>query len=140
MLKILEAGRMAPSANNRQPWRFIVVTDDKLKFLLGDRTWNRFIRDSAFTVVGCGYQGDEYSKKWSTIDTAIALQNMVLAAWSMGVGSCWIGDFDEAKVKSSLGIPEEWKVVCLISFGYPEEIPPPPRRKSLSEIVSYNRF
>ena len=140
MLKILEAGRMAPSANNRQPWRFIVVTDEKLKLLLGDRVWNRFIRDSAFTVVGCGYCGDELSRKWSTIDTAIALQNMVIAAWSMGVGSCWIGDFDEAKVKSILGIPEDWKVVCLVSFGYPEEVPSPPRKKSLSEVVSYNKF
>jgi len=137
MLKILEAGRMAPSANNRQPWRFIVVTDEKLKPLL---SWDRFIRDAAFVVVGCGYRGDEHSRKWSTIDTTIALQNMVLAAWSMGVGSCWIGDFDEAKVKSLLDIPEDWKVVCLVSFGYPEDMPSPPRKKSLSEVVSYNKF
>jgi len=137
---ILEAGRMAPSANNRQPWKFIVVTDEELKRSLAKGRWNWFIKDSAVTIVGCGYCGDEEARKWSTIDTTIALQNMVLAAWSMGVGSCWIGDFKEEEVKDLLGIPEDWKVVCLVSFGYPAETPQAPWRKSLDEIVSYNRF
>ncbi|MEM2876063.1 MAG: nitroreductase family protein [Candidatus Bathyarchaeia archaeon] len=137
---ILESGRLAPSANNRQPWKFIVVTDDELKTKLSRRRWSWFIKESAFTVVGCGYRGDEEARKWSTIDTAIALQNMVLAAWSMGIGSCWVGDFDEAEVKTLLGIPEEWKVVCLVSFGYPERIPETTTKKGLSEVVSYNKF
>ena len=140
MKNILEAGRLAPLANNRQPWKFIVVTDEKLKMRLSKRRWSWFIRDSAFTVVGCGYCGDEEAKKWSTVDTSIALENMVLAAWSMDVGSCWIGDFDEVEVKSLLGIPEEWKVVSLVSFGYPENVPPAPMKKSLNEVVSYNGF
>lgn len=137
---ILEAGRVAPSANNRQPWKFIVVTDKKLKRSLAKGRWNWFIEDSAVTIVGCGYYGDEEARKWSTIDTTIALQSMVLAAWSMGIGSCWIGDFREDEVKSLLGIPEDWKVVCLISFGYPDERPPARRKKNLDEIVSYDRF
>ncbi len=138
--KILEAGRQAPSANNRQPWRFIIVTDEEIKKKLSRGRWNRFIKDSAFTIVGCGYIGDSYGKRWSTIDTTIALQNMVIAAWSLGIGSCWIGDFREEEVRRLLNIPDEWKVIALISFGYPAEKPSNVWKKPLSEIVSYNSF
>ncbi len=87
-----------------------------------------------------GQYGDILTGKWATIDTAIALQNMVIAAWAMGVGSCWIGDFNEDQVKQLLQIPEKWSIVALVSFGYPAEQPKPRRKKSLTEIVSYNRF
>ena len=133
---ILEAGRLAPSADNAQPWHFIVVTDSKSKEALSKGRWNRFIRDSAVTVVGCGY----IQNQWSTVDVTIALENMVLAAEAQGVGSCWIGDFQERKVKDLLGIPDSLKIVALISFGYPKEKPSPQGKKSLEEIVHYNRF
>lgn len=138
--RILEAGRYAPSADNEQPWHFIVVTDRKMKEELSKRRWSGFIRDSAFTVVGCAYTGEAYSRKWSTIDTTIALENMVIAAWSLGVGSCWVGDFEEAKVKRMLHVPEDWRIVSLISFGYPDETPSRTPRKTLREITSHNRF
>ena len=138
--KILEAGRYAPSADNEQPWHFIVVTEPEVKRKLSTGRWNSFIRDSAFTVVGCAYVGDDYSRKWSTIDTTIALQNMVIAAWSLGIGSCWIGDFVEAEVKSMLHVPEDWRIISLISFGYPNETPSDSPRKPLKEIISYNDF
>ena len=138
--KILEAGRSAPSASNVQPWRFIVLTDYKIKESLSHGRWNTFIKDSAFTVVGCGYVDDDYGRKWSTIDTTIALQNMVIAAWAMGVGSCWVGDFKEDRVKQLLKIPDKWKVVALVSFGYPAEHPKKRRKKSITELVSFNCF
>jgi nitroreductase len=138
--RILEAGRYAPSADNGQPWHFIVVTDPELKKKLSRGKWNSFVRDSAFTVVGCAYVGSAYSRKWSTIDTTIALQNMVIAAWSLGVGSCWIGDFKEAEVKKTLNVPRNWKIVCLISFGYPDETPGSTPRKPLREITGFNIF
>ncbi len=138
--KILEAGRQAPSASNMQPWHFIVVTDDKLKEKLAQGRWNWFIKDSAFTIVGCAYIGSAYGRKWSTVDTAIAMQNMVLAAWALGIGSCWIGDFKEDEVKKLLGIPDDWKVVALISFGYPAEKVESKWKKPMEEIVSYNKF
>jgi nitroreductase len=74
-----------------------------------------------------------------TVDTTIALQNMVIAAWALGIGSCWVGDF-EAEVRGILAVPKNWKIIALISFGYPDEAPALTPRKSLSEIVSYNRF
>ena len=138
--KILEAGRQAPSAGNKQPWHFIVLTDHDIKEKLSHGRWNTFVKDSAVTIVGCGYIGDEYGRKWSTVDISIALQNMVIAAWGLGIGSCWIGDFKEAEVKSLLNIPEDQKVIALITFGYPAEKIESRQKKQIDEIVSYNKF
>ena len=138
--KILEAGRQAPSAANRQPFHFIVLTDDNVKNELSKGFFNKFIKDSAVTIVGCANIGDVLTGKWSIVDTTIALQNMVIAAWTMGVGSCWVGDFNEDKVKQLLKIPHKWTVVALISFGYPAEQPKPRRKKSITELVSFNGF
>ena len=138
--KILEAGRQAPSAGNVQPWHFIVLTDYEIKEKLSHGRWNTFVKDSAFTVVGCAYVGDSYGRRWSTIDTSIALQNMVVAAWVLGVGSCWIGDFREEEVKRLLKIPDDWKVIALVTFGYPAEKPGSKWKKPLDEIVNYNKF
>ena len=137
---ILEAGRYAPSADNGQPWHFIVLTDPNIKEKLSHGQWNGFIRDSAFTIVGCAYEGSTYARKWSTVDTAIALQNMVIAACGLGIGSCWVGDFDEVEVRRILDVPKDWKIIAFISFGYPDEAPATTLRKPSSEIVSYNRF
>ena len=133
---ILEAGRLAPSADNAQPWHFIVVTDAEIKRKLSKGAWRRFIKDSAFTIAGCG----ERNRKWSAVEVAIALQNMVLAAEAQGLGSCWVGAFEEEEVKRLLNIPETLKVIALISFGYPAEKPGPQYRKELQSIVHFNRF
>ena len=138
--KILEAGRQAPSAGNKQPWHFIVLSDYDIKEKLSHGKWNTFVKDSAVTIVGCGYIGDEYGRKWSTVDISIALQNMVIAAWGLGIGSCWIGDFKEAEVKSLLNIPEDRKVIALVTFGYPAEKIESREKKPIDEIVSYNKF
>ncbi|MEE8569695.1 MAG: nitroreductase family protein [Candidatus Bathyarchaeia archaeon] len=138
--KILEAGRQAPSAGNKQPWHFIVLSDYDIKEKLSHGKWNTFVKDSAVTIVGCGYIGDEYGRKWSTVDISIALQNMVIAAWGLGIGSCWIGDFKEAQVKRLLNIPEDRKVIALVTFGYPAEKIESRQKKPMDEIVSYNKF
>ncbi len=137
--KILEAGRQAPSAANRQPWHFIVVDDLEAKKALSKGMFNRFVKDAPVTIVGCAHK-DLIAGKWAVISTTIALQNMVIAAWALGVGSCWIGDFDEEKAKELLGIPEKWSIVALVSLGYPAEEPQPKNRKSIEEIVSFNKF
>jgi nitroreductase len=150
--KILEAGRKAPTADNRQPWHFIVITDPEIKEKLLQDEYNvqaaSFIKEAPVTIVGCGLvREDEYTQKWGTIysilDTTIALQNMVIAAWAMGIGSCWIGvqatPFDDI-VRRLLKIPKDWKIIALISFGYPAKQPGPIKKKSIEEIVSYNTF
>jgi len=100
--------------------------------------FNRFIKDVPVIIVRCSHK-DLIAGKWSTVSTTIALQNMVVAAWAMGVGSCWIGDFKEEKVKRLLSIPENWNIVALVSFGYPAEKPQPPRKKSVEEIVGFDK-
>jgi nitroreductase len=138
--KILEAGRQAPSAANRQPFHFIVITNQELRKELSRGLFNRFIQDSAVTFVGCANTSEILTAKWAVVDTSIALQNMVIEAWTLGIGSCWIGDFKEDNVKQLLEIPDRWKVVALVSFGYPAEQPQPRKKKPIEELVSYNKF
>jgi len=68
------------------------------------------------------------------------MQNMVIAAWALGVGSCWIGAFDENKVKESLKVPDKWKVVALLTLGYPAEQPKQRKKKPIGELFSFNTF
>ena len=136
---ILEAGRYAPSAANMQPWHFIVVTNEEIKKELSKGLFSKFLKNSPLVIVGCCHTS-LFVGKWSKIDTTIALQNMVIAAWAFGVGSCWIGSFKENRVRRLLNIPVDWNVVALISFGYPVEIPKPHGRKPIQKIVSYNKF
>ncbi|MCW4055293.1 MAG: nitroreductase family protein, partial [Candidatus Bathyarchaeota archaeon] len=118
----------------------IVVTDKTLKEKLSQRPYSGFVRDSAFAIVGCGYVGNEDGRQWSTVETSIALQNMVIAAWALGVGTCWIGDFQQREVKELMSIPDDWTVVALVSFGYPAAKPGKRRKKPLAEIVGENKF
>ena len=138
--KILEAGRQAPSAANRQPFHLIIITNQELRKELSRGLFNRFIQDSAVTVVGCANTNEILTAKWAVVDTSIALQNMVIEAWALGIGSCWIGDFKEDNVKQLLEIPDKWKVVALVSLGYPAEQPQPRKKKPIEELVSYNKF
>lgn len=137
--QILEAGRLAPSAANKQPWHFIVVTDEEIKRELSKGLFSRFIKDAPLTIVGCAHK-DRIAGRWSVISTTIALQNMVITAWALGVGSCWIGAYGEDKVRKLLSIPDRYHVVAVIPFGYPAKIPRPKRKKSIDKITSYNKF
>jgi len=65
---------------------------------------------------------------------------MVIAGWTLGVGSCWIGAFNEKKVKESLKIPDRWKVVALVTLGYPSEQPKPKKKKAFEELFNLNSF
>jgi nitroreductase len=133
---ILEAGRLAPSAMNAQPWHFIVIKDPETKNVLSHRRWTGFVKDCSFIIVGCGKR----RYRWSTVDVTIALQNMVIAAEAQGLGSCWIGDFNKSEVMELLEIPSSLNVVALVAFGYPAEKLAPKTKKNLEEIVHHERF
>ena len=142
--KILEAARLAQSAANRQPWQFIVVTDKEVKDKLADAAhWLDRPRqpsvETAAAVIVC-LADPEMSANWFQVDSAIATENMALTAWEMGIGSCWIGAFREDAVKTVLAIPENLRVVSLLTLGYADEKPRPKNRKTLEEIVHYNKF
>jgi nitroreductase len=138
--KILEAGRLAPSAANRQPWHFIVCESATAKEKLSKGRWSGFVKDAAFAVIGVAMPIDDTSRRFGVIDTTIALQNMVLAAEVQGVGSCWIGDFKEAEVKKEFDIPAEAIVVCIVAFGFPDEKPGPRKAKPLTESFHLEKW
>ena len=126
---ILEAGRLAPSAQNKQCWRYIVLQDrENIKRfarhigLLG--TVNFFIAKAPVVIVACAdprrsakLNGQDYY----LVDTAISFQQMMLAAWSRGIGSCWLAAFNEKAVRKYLEIPENIRVVGMSPFGYPKD-------------------
>ncbi len=130
---ILEAARLAPSAGNRQPWRFVVVQDIDRKKALAEVANNQtFLIDASAIIVGIG--DPEVSARWYEKDIMIALEHIVLAATAMGYGTCWIGAFDENAVKNLLKIPANVKVIALLPIGIPDETPAPRPRKEFSEI------
>lgn len=137
--QILEAGRNAPSAANMQPIHFIILKDNEIKKKLST-IFSRFLKDAPIVIVGCADIRARITGKWAIIDATIAMQNMVIAAWNLGVGSCWIGAFNEKKVKENLKIPDKWKVVALITLGYPAEQPKLRKKKSFEKIFSFDRF
>ena len=139
-VKVLEAGRQAPSAVNAQPWHFIVVDDPDLKERIASTgRWRSFVRDCSFVVVGLYRAHNPVTKRWGQVDTVIALQNMVLAAQVQGVGSCWIGDLS-GDLKGLLGIPRDAEIVALVSFGIPAEEPGQRSKKDPKEIFHYNKW
>jgi nitroreductase len=130
---IFDAARLAPSADNRRPWRFIIVRNaDRKKALAKVADNQTFFKDAAAIVAAVGDR--EVSTRWHEKDTMIALEHMVLAATALGYGTCWIGSFDEDGVKRLLKIPEKMKVVALLPIGIPDEKPAARSRKELSEI------
>lgn len=137
---ILEAGRQAPSAANRHPIRFVVVKEFDKKKKLSTALFNRFVKNSPVIIVGCADEKSTLTGKWAVVDTAIAMENMVIAAWSLGIGSCWIGAFNEGDVKKVLNIPDKWKVVALVTLGYPAEQPKPRTKKSFEELFGFESF
>lgn len=144
--RVLEAARFSPSGKNLQPWKFILVKDESLKQRLVDASVRQtFIAEAPVVVVACGFPDRCYSrmgnymKSWA-VDVAIAFEHLVLQAQEEGLGTCWIGAFEEKDVKSILDVPEGVRVLALTPLGYPDENPVPRGRKSLEEIVSYNFY
>ena len=138
--QILEAGRQAPSAVNRQPVRFVVVTDREILKNLCNNVITRFVKAAPVAIAGCADVKSFLTGKWAVVDAAIAMQNMVIAAWSLGVGSCWIGACDEKRVKELLEIPEKWKFVALLTLGYPTKEPKPRKKKQFEDLFNFNSF
>jgi nitroreductase len=153
---ILEAARQAPSWSNTQCWRFIVVQDDKTRAALADTAvWanNRGIessRKAPVLIVACAEVGKAGARDgkfvtnkgayWYMFDVALAMQNLVLAAQSFGLGTVYLGAFDADKAGAIVGLPEGFAVVAMTPLGYPDEAPAGRPRKELSDIVFYDKF
>lgn len=167
--RILEAARLAPSSNNTQPWRFVVVQDaEKRRGLALAQPLNtpspiKFAADAPVLIACCTRPhavlhkaARIFGKDYCEIDAAVAVEHMVLAATALGIGSCWLGWFSEPKVKKLLKIPGGVKVIALLALGYPQQNPkkdfrrrPRPKglgglggtpRKELEDLVSYESW
>ncbi|MDD1733060.1 MAG: nitroreductase family protein [Methanothrix sp.] len=144
LLRVLDTGRMAPSARNLQDWKFIVVRDqDKRKMLSEAANGQPYVEKASAVIVGCATEPENImpcGQYCYPIDLAIALDHMSLAATAEGLGSCWIGAFQEDKVKEILDIPEKIRVVAMLILGYPAESPAARPRRKLDEIVVYDKW
>ena len=155
ILMCLEAARLAPSAENVQPWRFIVIDDPKIKEKFAKQAFSGIYFPSKFASkapviivilgrldivanrIGKQIQGINYY----LIDIGIAGEHIVLQAEELGIGTCWIGWFNVRKVRKFLKIPRKYKIVSLMAMGYYEKRPPKEKkRKKLEELVCFNRF
>ncbi len=125
LMEVMEAARLAPSASNRQEWRFVVVTDaEKRKALAHAANDQDFVGEAPVVIVCCAEtDGHRMScgEPCYPIDVAIAIDHLTLVATDIGLGTCWIGAFRQDEVKKILGIPEHIRVVELLPLGYPHD-------------------
>ena len=139
--QILEAGQWAPSASNKQPWHFIVIREEQMRKKLADiHPYGKFMAESPVVIVILGDPG--IHPRYHLADPHNAVQNMILTAYQLGLGTCWMGVRDtgiEPVFRELLKIPNDYRVICSISVGY-HDIKPTRTRKPLEDIVSYETF
>jgi nitroreductase len=143
--KLLAAARIAPSAANRQPFQLIVIRtpgrEEEVRRLY-HRDW--FVQ-APVVIVACGLPRQGWVRgfdqaNYSMVDVAIALDHLILAATDLGLGTCWIANFDPAVVREVLCLPEDVEPIAMTPLGYPADQPKPKDRKPLAELVRYDRW
>jgi len=148
----IEAARLAPSACNAQPWKFVIVDDEALKRQVGEAAANMGMnsfcplapcivamvleKPNIISAIGSVLKDKEYT----LIDIGIAAEHFCLQAAELGLGTCMIGWFDEKKVRELLGIPKNKRVPLLIAIGYSDDTPQATERKPIDQIFSWNRY
>ena len=148
VITILDMARWAPSAGNLQPWEFIIVEDKSVQESLVSAALNQdYITDAPVMVVVCadtersalrfGMRGKHL---YSLAETAASVQNMLIAAHALGLGTCWVGAFHEDAVRNILGLPESVVPIGIIPIGWPDEQPKAPPRVDLSHMVHHDRY
>lgn len=155
VLQCIEAARLAPSACNVQPWEFIVVEgavkDELCREAFGTvHSFNRFAKGAPVIIVVVADPGFSKAKlfsyfkgtRYELIDIGIACEHLVLQAAELGLGTCWLGWFDESKTKAVLDIPKGKRVAAMIALGYSDRSAEAPekKRKAIGEIVSFNAY
>jgi nitroreductase len=142
--RILDAARLSPSASNRQEWKFVVVRNQGTKKDLAKAALGQsFIGEAPIVIVACATESREImtcGQPAYTVDVSIACAYLILEAYEVGLGTCWIGDFKEDEVKTILKIPDHVRVVAMTPLGYPSQPPTQKSRKALDQIVCYERY
>lgn len=142
--RVLDAARRAPSAGNRQPWRFLIVREAVTREALAVAAHDQmFLLDAPLVIVVCAEperSAERYGARGRNLyclqDTAAAVTHLLLAATALGLGSCWVGAFDEDEVVGILRLPRDLRPVALIPLGYAAEDPAPTSRREHDEVVT----
>lgn len=143
--RVLEAGRLAPSATNRQPWHFVVITNPSVKEELRASYGQDWFVNAPVIIAVCADSGSAWVRRdgeeyWK-VDAAIAMQNMILCATEEGLGTCWIAAFKDEAARKTLKIPERIRIVAFTPVGYPDETKGEVTdRKPMNEIVHYEHW
>ena len=152
---ILECARQSPSWANTQCWRFIIIQDSEtIKSIAKASLINRWLKNVPCIIIACAdttSSGTKNNINYFTVDVAIALEHLVLGATDVGLGTCWIGGFDESKIKDLIGIPNRVKIVAMTPLGFPAEktsssqkikkaLIKSSKRRSQAEIVHYEKW
>jgi len=142
--KILESARISPSAANRQEWKFVVVKDKDTRIKLVDACMGqKFVEEAPVLIAACSTESERImpcGQYAYTVDLSIALSFMILQATELELGTCWLGAYDEKLVRNVLKIPENIKIVGMITLGYPDEDPDARPRKTIEEIISKDKW
>lgn len=144
LLKVMEAARLAPSASNRQTWKFIIVKNEqKRKELARAGNNQQFIAQAPVVIAAVSLEPQRIMPCGIPsfgVDLAIAIEHISLAAANEGLGTCWIGAFSPEDVSKALNIPDKYRVVTIMPLGYPEGAQPVKSRKGIQEITCYEKF
>ena len=143
--QLLEAGRWAPSASNRQPWQFIVVRDKEILQEVAQHAAYFVVRwahveEAPLLIVLCGDARNRVYRQFLHEDIGLAGSQIMLQAHALGLGTCWIGGLVRKAIGDILKVPDTVEVIGLLTVGFPAEDPEPPDRKPLAEIVHYDVF
>jgi nitroreductase len=146
--KLIDAARWAPSAGNIQPWEFAIIRKPDIKGRLVEAAlWQSFIEEAPVVIVVCANEdrsSQGYGTRGKTLyciqDTAAAVQNIHLAAYSLGLGTCWVGAFREEEVKQILQIPKGIRPVAIIPVGYAARLASPRNKRPMDQIVHHETF
>ncbi len=135
-IKILNAGRWAPTGGNRQPWTFVYVNDPQTIRMMKNCSPGFYGDAPAAVVIGV----ESKVSSLDLLDVGFVAENMILAAQFLGIGSCAIASFIKDSIKMVIDAPESWEPVLVVSFGYPDKVPEPPKKKAFSDIVRLGSF
>jgi nitroreductase len=142
--RILEAGRLAPTAANRQPFRIVVLHTAGRKDALGRVYRRQWFAQAPLVLCVCGVPDEAWvrqdGRSHLDIDAAIVMDHLILAAASVGLGTCWIGAFHPDEAREVLGLPDNVEPIAFTPLGYAADQPGPKKRKPLSELVRYERW
>jgi len=142
--KVLEAARLSPSASNRQDWKFIVVKNKETRKKLAKAAFGQsFIGEAPVVIVACGTESKAMlacGQAAHTVDVSIACAYMILQAYELGLGTCWIGAFKEDETKKILSIPDHVRVVAMTPLGYPNQTLSQKSRKRMDQIGCFEKY